>query len=173
MRAVTAIRLVAMREIRERVRSRFFLIVVGITALAVAAVVIVPPKLLDGNDEPPVYKIGLVGESTFALEQALSAAAKASAASVDLQRITDIEDAETGILDGDLDAALVDGEELVIGPDTGRVLQGFAALSKPLGATHRSYWCALSCPCVPAALANRISRPRSQAFRPLATPVSP
>lgn len=127
MRAVTAIRLVAMREIRERVRSRFFLIVVGITALAVAAVVIVPPKLLDGNDEPPIYKIGLAGESTSALEQALTAAAKASAASVDLRRITDVEDAETGILDGDLDAALVDGEELLIGPDTGRVLQGFVS----------------------------------------------
>ncbi len=123
MRAVTAIRLVAMREVRQRVRSRFFLIVVGITALAVAAAVIVLPKLLDRTDEPPIYKIGLVGESTSALEQALTAAAKASAASVDLQRITNVEAAETGILRGDLDAALVDGEELVIGPDTRRALQ--------------------------------------------------
>ena len=123
MRAITAIRLVATREFRARVRGKVFLIVVGISVLAVAAAVIVPPRLFGGDDEPPIYQIGLVGETSSGLEQALSAVAKASSASVDLKGVTNVEDAETGILDGDLDAALVDGEELVIGPDTTPALQ--------------------------------------------------
>ena len=107
MRAVTAIRLVATREVRERVRGRLFLIVFGMTVLVVAAAVIVPPRLFGGDDEPSVYKIGLVGESSSGLEQALAAAAKASSASVELESVTEVEDAESRILNGDLDAALV------------------------------------------------------------------
>ena len=74
MNRVTTIRLIAEREITERLRGRATWIMTGITTL-VAVVLIVGPAVLRPPTRPTV--VGLVGTSAHSLAPALQATAKA------------------------------------------------------------------------------------------------
>ena len=122
-----AIWLVALREIRERVRGRAFMIALGITLFALVAVVQVLPRLVDGDDSPPTYAVGVVGESSAQLVAALESAATRSDVQVRVIPFDDVLRAEAAILDGDLDAAFVDGHELLVEDRAASSLLGVVA----------------------------------------------
>ncbi len=88
MSSLTSIRLIAGREIAERLRGRATWILTGITTV-IAVALIVGPALFSSPTKP--YVVGLVGASAQALAPALQATAKASG--VDLTTMTVADDA--------------------------------------------------------------------------------
>jgi ABC-2 type transport system permease protein len=111
------VRLVAMREIRERTRSRSFR--VGTLVLVVLSVALAfgPQLLPDGDD--PSWTVAVAGDAPAGLADAVGTAAAASPATVALEPVPGGAGPEA-LLEGDddLDAVLVDGDELVVGDGT-------------------------------------------------------
>jgi len=109
---------VAMREIRERGRTKGFIASCVITVLLVTAVIIVPPLLGGGPDE---FNIGVVGQGNDAIVTAALSLATAGddpdePASVVVNTIP-LESREAAIAAleaGDVDAVLVNGEEVIV-----------------------------------------------------------
>jgi ABC-2 type transport system permease protein len=116
-------RLVAEREIRQGLGSRAYRISVVVTA-AIIAVVGLLPRLIQGNDRPPTYRIGVPADAPASLPAALDAAAPVAGAHVEVRSVADRSDAATRVRGNDLDAALVGDEVLVDGdpPDRLRAL---------------------------------------------------
>jgi ABC-2 type transport system permease protein len=110
--------LVAKRELRERGRSKAFLISSAITLILVVTVIVLPQVLGDG---PSTYQIGVVGEANAPIITALSdlAAAEVAAAGEgepDVFETVDFADRETaavGLADGQVDLVLIDGSVLL------------------------------------------------------------
>jgi ABC-2 type transport system permease protein len=103
-------RLVARREIVQRVRSRGFRVGTVLVAL-LAVVLVVLPSLLEPPE--PSFRIGLTGEPSAVLEDSLIATARAFDTKVELQRYPDITAGERALRDGDADALLVGTDEVV------------------------------------------------------------
>ena len=104
--------LVALREVRERVRSRAFIVSTAFTlilvigALAALAFFAEPPA--------PSYHIAVVGDRPPGLDGALGLAAAASGALVSTEPLADRAAAEAALADKSIDAALLpDGTILV------------------------------------------------------------
>jgi ABC-2 type transport system permease protein len=123
-----AIRLVAKREITQRVREKAFL-VSTLFSLAVIAVVVFLPALLD-NDESG-FAIGVTQDVPQEMRGAL-AGARVLAGGGEL-RLVDLDDAgaaEDAVRSGDVDAALINGTEVVVDqqapPEFEATLQGIA-----------------------------------------------
>ena len=104
--------LVARRETVERTRTKSFRISTAIYVLAAAAAVIVPSVV--GDDGPRTFDLGLVGRTPPGLEQALTGGDEVADAQVRVRRFAGRTEAETAVRDRDVDAALVDGERLVV-----------------------------------------------------------
>lgn len=98
-----AIRLIAEREVRERVSGRTTRIVTVATALLVVAAVAIPGLVKSSTSST---KIGLVGSRSQALAPALQRAAGAATVTVQLSDIADIGTARALLDAGKLDAAL-------------------------------------------------------------------
>jgi len=81
-----SIRLIAGREIAERLRGRATWILTGITTV-LAVVLIVGPALFSSPTKP--YVVGLVGPSAQALAPALQATAKASGVDMTTMNVAD------------------------------------------------------------------------------------
>ena len=107
MKTVDGIRLTARREGVERTRDRSFLISTLVTLLILAAVIVVPK--LFGSDSN-TFDVGLVGAASQRLGPALTS--QAAAADVRM-RLQSPADAEAEVRSGKLDAAVLDGGELV------------------------------------------------------------
>ena len=107
--------LVARRETVERTRTRSFRIATAIYVLAAAAAVIIPT--LVGDDGPPTFDLGLVGQTPPGLEQAVTSATQAADGRVRTRTFAGLAEAETAVRDEDVDAVLVDGERLVVRRD--------------------------------------------------------
>ena len=122
-----AIWIVAMREIRERARSRVVVIAGVITLLALVAAIQVLPRLVDSADGPPTYDVGVVGEASAQLVAVLESAASRSDVRVRAVSVDDVPSAEAEILAGDFDAAFVDGRELLVEDRAAPALLGVAA----------------------------------------------
>ena len=103
--------LVARREITERVRDRSFVIstVVSIVLLAAFALV---PRLL-GLGEPEEWVLGVVGDGSAALVETAEAAAPDFGIAVTSEPL-DPDQVESALTDGDIDAAVVDGDQIVV-----------------------------------------------------------
>ena len=86
MNSLQSIRLIAGREISERLRGRATWILTGITTVAAVAL-IVGPTLFSMPTKP--YAVGLVGPSAQALGPTLVAAAKASGVDMTTMNVTD------------------------------------------------------------------------------------
>lgn len=109
---------VALREIRERGRSKAYLITTGVVLLLVIALVVVPQLLGDDTD---TYPLGLLGEGNEPIVTAAELLANANDApdeppSVDIEttEYATRTEADTALEMGEVDAVLVDGEEVVV-----------------------------------------------------------
>ncbi|WP_182904396.1 ABC transporter permease [Microbispora sp. H13382] len=89
--------LVAQREIRTRIRTKSFLISLAVSAVLVAALAFLP-KVLGGGD---TYDVGVVGN------------APAPVAQLAYSRLPDEAAARQAVIDGDVDAALIDGGKVL------------------------------------------------------------
>jgi ABC-2 type transport system permease protein len=117
------VRLVAWREIRERARSKAFLVSTAVSLVILTAVVLAAG--LASDDEPTRYEVGVVGDEATAVGESLRHIARSSAADgtgerpadqddggdgafeVEVTELDDAAAAEARVTDGDLDAALV------------------------------------------------------------------
>jgi ABC-2 type transport system permease protein len=109
---------IAMREIREHGRSKSFLITTAITFLLVGALVVVPGLI--GSDTAD-YTVGSVGEGNEPIAAAAKQLGNASdeegaqpSVAITLQVFDTVEDAEMAMDEGDLDAILIDGSEVIV-----------------------------------------------------------
>jgi ABC-2 type transport system permease protein len=104
-----AIVLVAAREIRERVRSRAFLLSSIFIVLVVSAAVIVPS--LDGTARRE--RAGVTGATPPGLAGALRDAARADGTELGLRSYPSVAAGEGAVRDGDVGVLIVAGERLV------------------------------------------------------------
>ncbi|GIH68693.1 ABC transporter permease [Sphaerimonospora thailandensis] len=89
--------LVAQREIRTRIRTKGFIVSLAITAVLVGAFAFIP-KLFGGND---TYDVGVVGTAPAAVEQ------------VKFVTYADEAAARKAVIDGDVEAALIDDQTVL------------------------------------------------------------
>src|SRR2546428_775797 len=105
---VDAVRLVAAREVRTRLRSKAFRISTAITLLLLIGFAIVMKFVGGGVDA----KVGVVGPAT-ALARPLEASAKAIGETVETRTVQDEQAGRDQVAGGDLDALLVgDGQRI-------------------------------------------------------------
>jgi ABC-2 type transport system permease protein len=106
------VRLVAGREVRERLRSKAFRISCGISLAFILAVVILPGVFDD--DGPTTYDVGVFGAGAEALAQRLPEVASFDdGVAVDVRRLADEAEGRRLVASGDLDAAVGDGRVIV------------------------------------------------------------
>lgn len=118
MRHVSAIRLVAMRELKERGRSKAYLITTVITLLAVVGLIVVPGLF---GDDTSVYAIGSVGEGNEAIVETAATLGNINdeadappSVEMNVQSFATTEEARSALADGEIDVILVDSSELVV-----------------------------------------------------------
>lgn len=102
MKGTATVRLIAGREIRERLEGRFLRVMTVITALLVVAGIIIP-ALVHSNKES---KLGLVGPAVHSLAAPLQRAAHAARLNVAVLSVADDARARALLRSGGLDAAL-------------------------------------------------------------------
>ena len=127
--------LVALREVRERLRGRVFR-VGTILILGVVAAAIVIPTLTRHSPQP--QKVGVVGSLSPSQRAIVALAARSVGTTVHLVDEPDGTAARTQLGEGTLDVAIVDGRDLVvhkaIGPgDTSDTAQFVRAAARDLG----------------------------------------
>jgi ABC-2 type transport system permease protein len=105
------IKLTARREVVERTRDRSFLISTMVTLLILGAVIVIPK--LFGSDSN-TFDVGLVGPASQRLGPALVSQATAADVKVRLQSPADSAAAEREVRSGKLDAAVVDGSQVIV-----------------------------------------------------------
>jgi len=110
------IRLVARRELWDRLRSNTFISVTALLVVVVAGGIIVPTFL--GSDGPTRHDLALVTGETDELEIALETNAAANDIDLRFHAAADRAQAIEVVEDGDADAALVAGPEL-LSPNAG------------------------------------------------------
>ncbi|HEX8860215.1 MAG TPA: ABC transporter permease [Actinomycetes bacterium] len=111
MTTFDGIKLTARREVVERTRDRSFLISTMVTLLILGAVIVIPK--LFGSDSN-TFDVGLVGPASQRLGPALVSQAAAADVKVRLQSPADSATAEREVRSGKLDAAVVDGSQVVV-----------------------------------------------------------
>lgn len=132
------VRLVAGREVRERLGSKAFRISSGVSLAFILAVVILP-GLLD-DDGPTTFDVGVFGASAGALAVRLpEVAGFDDGVAVDVRRLADEAEGRRLVAAGDLDAAVGDGRVIVeeelgdrlgfLVQETNRQVEGEAALA--------------------------------------------
>ncbi|HEX2155336.1 MAG TPA: ABC transporter permease [Acidimicrobiia bacterium] len=117
MNAFQAIRLVASRELKERGRSRAYIISTILTVLLLGGAIALP-TLIGGG--PSTYTIGVVGEGADIVATADAIARQEADDDEESNRyeamvFEDTESAEAALDEGEIEAVIVDGEELVAG----------------------------------------------------------
>lgn len=123
---------VALREIRERLRSKAYLITTGLTILIVLGIIIVPQMFDGGTDE---YEVGTVGEgneeiisTAVALSNADDEEDEPPSVSMEIVEFDDRETATEALDAGEVDAVLVDAEEVIVQSATGFSGSGLAGV---------------------------------------------
>ena len=106
------VRLVALREVRERVRGRLFKLGTVFILLVVVAAIVIPA--LHHSSGPTVQTVGVVGRLSPEAARALRAAGVQSQDRVRLVRQPSLPSAERALRDGTIDVAVIDGAELVL-----------------------------------------------------------
>lgn len=103
--------LVALREVRDRLRSKVFIFGTVLPVLGVVAAIVVPALL--AGEGPRDLSLGVAGEVPEGFPAALEGDAAAQEAEIDLVELEDREAAATAVEEGEVDAALVDGRQLL------------------------------------------------------------
>ena len=118
MSSLSLIGLVAKREIKERGKSKPYLITSSLTALFVIALIVLPGLF---GDETDIFEVGSVGEGNTAVIETAEILGNTGdevgeEPSVRLEEITfeTRQEAEAALSDGDVGVVLVDGIELII-----------------------------------------------------------
>lgn len=106
--------LVARRELTERARSRAFQIGTAIQLIAIVVVLVIASVTGGGDDTKTV---ALVGPASQPYAQPLRASGPALDATVETRSYPDRAAAARAVEDGDADAALVDGREVLVEDD--------------------------------------------------------
>lgn len=101
--------LLAKRDFLQRGRSRGFLVMLALTVIAILAV---GPIIQLFNDGEEAIEIGVTQATAAELQPALQQVAGALEQSIDIKTVTDVNEGETMLEDGDI-AVLVDGTEVV------------------------------------------------------------
>ncbi|MDH3368093.1 MAG: ABC transporter permease [Gemmatimonadota bacterium] len=102
--------LVAVREMRERSRSRAFRASLVVMLLIVLAIVVVPAMLSDGGG---TVDVGLTGAVAEQLPQAIGDQAEALGVTVAVHRYDSVAAGEEAARDGDIDVLVVDAQRLM------------------------------------------------------------
>jgi ABC-2 type transport system permease protein len=108
LRRNEVIRLVAVREIRERLRAKSFYVSTGLLVLVILAVGVV--NRLTGDDGAETIDVGYVGVETPAIDAGFEQVAAASGREVSLSFFDDEPAARTAVHDGDVDVAVAGSE---------------------------------------------------------------
>lgn len=118
MTGLSALWQVALRELTERARSRAYLLTTGLTVLIVVGLIVVP-GLFGGDTEES--SVGSVGEGnaeiiSTAVELANAGDEPDDPPSLAIERVEfdDRESASAALEEGDVDAVIVDGEEIIV-----------------------------------------------------------
>ena len=109
MTSTKIIGLVAVREMRERLRNRAFIISNVVTIVILLGAIILLPILI--GDDP--VAIGLTGDVDPEITANIEAIVTELDDEVEFTPYATVADAEQGIVDGIVDVVLVDGEEIV------------------------------------------------------------
>jgi ABC-2 type transport system permease protein len=115
-----AIGLVARREFTERGRERSFHISTGISLVILLAVILIPKAFDLGG--PDVSRVGLLGPQSAALEPYL-AVTEIDGEPVETVAVSGSAEAEQALRDGDLDAVVVDGRQILSEEDVSDELE--------------------------------------------------
>ncbi len=107
-----AVRLVAAREIRERVHGRIFRVGTIIILLVVAGAIVIPVL---HKSSTSAEKVAVVGGDGAALEHLVRAEAIRVGTTVDFVPEASVSAAESDLRNGTLDLAVVDGNRIVVG----------------------------------------------------------
>lgn len=99
--------LVAVREIRERLRSPVVFLSLAVMVVAVLAFALVP-SLVDGGSQD----VGLAGRVPPGLSETVQAQGEAGDTELDVRVFDTVEEGEQAVRDGDIDVLVVDGERL-------------------------------------------------------------
>jgi ABC-2 type transport system permease protein len=114
---------VALREITERARSRAYLITTALTVLIVLGLILVPNLFGSDTEENTVGVIGEGNEAIIATAVELGNANDEQddppSIAIDTVEFDDRGAAEAALEEGEVDAVLVDGEEVVVESTTG------------------------------------------------------
>lgn len=147
MKGWQAIRLVAMREIRERGRSKGYIISTLLTILLVGGAIALPVLLEGGPDTHTIAVVGEGGDDIVATADqiAIQEAEENEPDRYEAERFEDLTAAEAALDQDEVEAVIVDGEELVLGRSgafggsvAGRRLQEAAATLRVQGLTAES-----------------------------------
>lgn len=110
--------LVALREIKQGIRSKTFLITTVVTLLLVGAIVVVPQLIGGGTDR---HSVGLVGQGGAEIVDAAERLGNATdepdaepSVEIETTQFADRAEAEAALDAGDVDAALLDDETLLL-----------------------------------------------------------
>jgi ABC-2 type transport system permease protein len=106
--------LVAQRDFWYRLRDKGFLISTGITFLVLSVFILIRAY---GGGGTPTFDLGLLGSASARLGPLVEQAADSQNATIHTRAVDDRASAEAALLDGSLDAALVDGERLMVQRD--------------------------------------------------------
>lgn len=147
MKGWQAIRLVAMREIRERGRSKGYIISTLLTILLVGGAIALPVLLEGGPDTHTIAVVGEGGDAIVATADqiAIQEAEENEPDRYEAERFEGLTAAEAALDQDEVEAVIVDGEELVLGRSgafggsvAGRRLQEAAATLRVQGLTAQS-----------------------------------
>ncbi len=131
--------LVALREIRERVRGRIFRVGTIIIVLGVAAAIVIP-KVHSSGTAPP-QRVGVVGTAGPVLAQLVAYSGRQSGTAVTTVPEPTLAAAEAALRAGTLDLVIVDGEHIVVdqpitAKDTSTTASLVQILAPELGVLH-------------------------------------
>ena len=115
MKILRSIRLVTFRELRERGLSRSYLISWTVLMLLVIGGFTLP-TLLDDEEEGRIYRVGVIGsESDKIVDAAVSLVSGAEpSVRIETRSFSQRSEAARAVAEGEIDAALVDGSELIV-----------------------------------------------------------
>jgi ABC-2 type transport system permease protein len=114
---------IALREIRQRLRSRAYIITTGLTILIVLGLVVLPSVLSGGTEKSTVGVVGTgnqaIVDTAVALGNANDKPGETPSVQIDTVEYATRADGVAALEAGDIDALLVDGQEVVVPSATG------------------------------------------------------
>ena len=109
---------VALREIRERGRSKAYLFTTLLTLVIVAGLIVVPPIFQPDTEEAMIGSIGggndVIIETAIRLANANDQPGEPPSLDIETISFTDREEAALAIEEGEVDAVLIDGREILV-----------------------------------------------------------